>query len=43
VCAISRATAQRYLSPLAHAEVVRPELNYGSTGRPEDRYGLETR
>jgi response regulator of citrate/malate metabolism len=30
-----RAAAQRYLSSLAHAEVVRLELNYGSTGRPE--------
>jgi response regulator of citrate/malate metabolism len=38
---ISRATAQRYLSSLAHAEVVRLELNYGSTGRPEHRYRLE--
>jgi response regulator of citrate/malate metabolism len=40
---ISRATAQRYLSSLAHAEVVRLELNYGSTGRPEHRYRLELR
>jgi response regulator of citrate/malate metabolism len=40
---ISRATAQRYLSSLAHAEVVRRELNYGSTGRPEHRYRLEMR
>jgi response regulator of citrate/malate metabolism len=40
---ISRATAQRYLSSLAHAEVVRLELNYGSTGRPEHRYRLEMR
>ena len=38
---ISRATAQRYLSSLAH--VVRLELNYGSTGRPEHRYRLEFR
>jgi response regulator of citrate/malate metabolism len=38
---ISRATAQRYISSLAHAEVVRLELNYGSTGRPEHRYRLE--
>jgi response regulator of citrate/malate metabolism len=38
---ISRATAQRYLSSLAQAEVVRLELNYGSTGRPEHRYRLE--
>jgi two-component system CitB family response regulator len=40
---ISRATARRYLSSLAHAEVVRLELNYGSTGRPEHRYRLEIR
>ena len=38
---ISRATAQRYLSSLAQAEVVRLELNYGSTGRPEHRYRLD--
>ena len=38
---ISRATAQRYLSSLAHAEVVRLELNYGSAGRPEHRYRFE--
>jgi response regulator of citrate/malate metabolism len=40
---VSRATAQRYLSSLAQAEVVRLELNYGSTGRPEHRYQLEIR
>ena len=40
---ISRATAQRYLSSLAQAEVVRLEPNYGSTGRPEHRYRLENR
>jgi response regulator of citrate/malate metabolism len=40
---ISRATAQRYLSSLAQADVVRLELNYGSTGRPEHRYRLQTR
>jgi response regulator of citrate/malate metabolism len=40
---ISRATAQRYLSSLAQAELVRLELNYGSTGRPEHRYRLESR
>jgi response regulator of citrate/malate metabolism len=40
---ISRATAQRYLSSLAQADVVRLELNYGSTGRPEHRYRLEIR
>jgi response regulator of citrate/malate metabolism len=40
---ISRATAQRYLSSLAQSELVRLELNYGSTGRPEHRYRLEIR
>jgi two-component system CitB family response regulator len=40
---ISRATAQRYLSSLAQADVVRLELNYGSTGRPEHRYRLQIR
>jgi response regulator of citrate/malate metabolism len=40
---ISRATAQRYLSSLAQSEVVRLDLNYGSTGRPEHRYRLEIR
>jgi response regulator of citrate/malate metabolism len=40
---ISRATAQRYLSSLAQAELVRLELNYGSTGRPEHGYRLELR
>jgi len=38
---ISRATAQRYLSALARSEVVRLELRYGATGRPEHRYRLE--
>jgi len=37
---ISRATAQRYLSALARSEVVRLELRYGATGRPEHRYRL---
>jgi len=40
---VSRATAQRYLSSLAQSDVVRLELNYGSTGRPEHRYRLEIR
>nr|WP_235215398.1 response regulator [Phaeacidiphilus oryzae] len=35
---VSRATAQRYLSYLAREGVVRLELRYGSTGRPEHRY-----
>ena len=35
---ISRATAQRYLSALAHEGSLVVELRYGSTGRPEHRY-----
>lgn len=35
---VSRATAQRYLSYLAREGLVRLELRYGSTGRPEHRY-----
>jgi response regulator of citrate/malate metabolism len=36
---ISRATAQRYLTYLERHGVVRLQLRYGSTGRPEHRYG----
>jgi len=36
---ISRATAQRYLSALADDGAVEIHLRYGSTGRPEHRYG----
>lgn len=35
---ISRATAQRYLSYLESYGVLRLQLRYGSTGRPEHRY-----
>lgn len=35
---VSRATAQRYLSYLVREGLVRLELRYGSTGRPEHRY-----
>ncbi|WP_020015464.1 response regulator [Promicromonospora sukumoe] len=35
---VSRATAQRYLSTLAHQGHLVVELRYGSTGRPEHRY-----
>jgi response regulator of citrate/malate metabolism len=35
---ISRATAQRYLSYLERYGVVRRQLRYGATGRPEHRY-----
>ena len=36
---ISRATAQRYLSALADDGAVEIQLRYGTTGRPEHRYG----
>jgi response regulator of citrate/malate metabolism len=35
---VSRATAQRYLSYLVKEGMVRLELRYGTTGRPEHRY-----
>ncbi|MGW1500218.1 response regulator [Streptomyces mirabilis] len=35
---VSRATAQRYLSYLVREGMVRLELRYGATGRPEHRY-----
>ena len=35
---ISRPTAQRYLSYLTRHGVVRLQLRYGTTGRPEHRY-----
>ena len=37
---ISRATAHRYLGSLAELGQLRLERRYGSTGRPEHRYGL---
>ncbi|MBP5898084.1 response regulator [Streptomyces scabiei] len=37
---VSRATAQRYLSYLVREGMVRLELRYGSTGRPEHRYRI---
>ncbi len=37
---VSRATAQRYLSALADDGAVEIQLRYGTTGRPEHRYGL---
>ena len=37
---VSRATAQRYLSSLADDGAVEIQLRYGSTGRPEHRYGI---
>jgi response regulator of citrate/malate metabolism len=35
---VSRATAQRYLSHLESHALVRLQLRYGATGRPEHRY-----
>jgi response regulator of citrate/malate metabolism len=35
---VSRPTAQRYLSYLAQHGIVRLQLRYGATGRPEHRY-----
>lgn len=40
---ISRATAQRYLSQLEQSDLVKLELRYGSTGRPEHRYSIARR
>jgi two-component system, CitB family, response regulator len=40
---VSRATAQRYLSSLADDGAVEIQLRYGSTGRPEHRYGVPAR
>ncbi|WP_443041743.1 helix-turn-helix domain-containing protein [Streptomyces sp. B21-097] len=37
---VSRATAQRYLSYLVKEGMVRLELRYGATGRPEDLYRI---
>ena len=35
---VSRATAQRYLTYLERHGVVKLQLRYGTTGRPEHRY-----
>ncbi|WP_026554778.1 response regulator [Arthrobacter sp. 35W] len=43
VVGVSRATAQRYLSALADDGAVEINLRYGSTGRPEHRYGATGR
>lgn len=40
IVGVSRPTAQRYLSYLAQHGVVRLQLRYGTTGRPEHRYTL---
>ncbi len=39
---ISRATAQRYLSYLERHGVVKLQLRYGTTGRPENRYQMRS-
>ncbi len=39
---VSRATAQRYLSYLVREGLVRLELRYGTTGRPEHRYRVSS-
>lgn len=39
---VSRATAQRYLSYLVREGMVRLELRYGATGRPEHRYRMKS-
>lgn len=43
VVGISRATAQRYLSQLEQSGLVKLELRYGFTGRPEHRYSVARR
>jgi response regulator of citrate/malate metabolism len=40
---ISRTTAQRALTQLEQSDVLRLELRYGATGRPEHRYGVKRR
>lgn len=40
---VSRATAQRALSQLEQSEVLKLELRYGATGRPEHRYAVRRR
>jgi response regulator of citrate/malate metabolism len=40
VVGISRATAQRYLTQLEQSGMLRLELRYGATGRPEHRYSV---
>ncbi|TAM66186.1 MAG: response regulator [Microbacteriaceae bacterium] len=40
---ISRATAQRYLTQLEQSNVIKLELRYGSTGRPEHLYSIRRR
>ena len=37
---VSRATAQRALTQLEQSDVLRLELRYGATGRPEHRYAV---
>jgi response regulator of citrate/malate metabolism len=39
---LSRPTAQRYLATFAETGAVRRTLRYGSAGRPEHRYALDS-
>ncbi|MFF4028452.1 helix-turn-helix domain-containing protein [Streptomyces sviceus] len=41
ITGVSRATAQRHLSYLVREGMVRLELRYGATGRPEHLYRIE--
>lgn len=43
IVGISRATAQRSLTQLEQSDVVKLELRYGFTGRPEHRYTVKRR
>ncbi len=43
IVGISRATAQRCLTQLEQSKVVKLELRYGYTGRPEHRYSIKQR
>lgn len=40
---VSRATAQRALTQLEQSDVLKLELRYGATGRPEHRYAVRHR
>jgi response regulator of citrate/malate metabolism len=40
---VSRATAQRALTQLEQSDVLKLELRYGATGRPEHRYAVRRR
>ncbi|HEY5320476.1 MAG TPA: response regulator [Galbitalea sp.] len=40
---ISRATAQRHLTQLERSNIIKLELRYGNTGRPEHLYSIKRR